>query len=96
MRSVAVKEPDKIIEDLLDELAAIEHARWAKWQRYVHSRGRKLSDGSLRIPSELVDRWERQIRTPFGELSESEKESDREQVRTYLPVIKDAFRRRSD
>lgn len=84
---------DQIIDGLVDELADIEHARWAKWQRYLHAKAEKQIDGSLLIPAELVERWERQIATPYQALSEDEKESDREQVREYLPVIKDALRR---
>ncbi|EXG81178.1 hypothetical protein [Cryptosporangium arvum] len=74
-------------ERLLEELAAVEHERWAHWQRYLHSRGERAADGSLVLPAELVERWERQIATPYAELSEAEKTSDREQVLRYLPVI---------
>ncbi len=73
--------------ELLEQLARVEHERWASWQRYVHSRCTCGTDGSLTIPADLVDRWTRQIDTPYAELTESEKESDREQVRRYLPII---------
>jgi hypothetical protein len=73
--------------DLLETLAAIEHERWSHWQRYVHSKCTRAADGSLTIPAELVERWATQMRTPYPELSDKEKESDREQVRRYLPVI---------
>jgi hypothetical protein len=80
------------LDQLLETLAAIEHERWAHWQRYMHSqcvpRG---DDGALLIPADLVRQWEHQITTPYSELSEKEKESDREQVRKYLPVIVDAL-----
>jgi hypothetical protein len=76
--------------DLLEALAAIEHERWSHWQRYIHSRCTRTADGSLTIPAELVERWATQMRTPYAELSDNEKESDREQVRRYLPVICDA------
>ena len=72
---------------LLEKLAAMEHARWAHWQRYLHDQCDRLPDGALRIPAELVEKWERQIETHYEELTETEKESDREQVRRYLPVI---------
>ncbi|MFE4693971.1 hypothetical protein ACFRH6_28490 [Streptomyces sp. NPDC056749] len=75
------------MEEVMEELAGIEHERWAHWQRYLHSRCSRQSDGSLTIPAELVLRWESQMDTPYDELSETEKESDREQVRRYLPVI---------
>lgn len=83
---------DQILDNLVDSLAAIEHERWAHWQRYMHGKAIKQSDGSLIIPAELVAKWERQIATPFEKLSDKEKDSDREQVSKYLPTIKKALR----
>lgn len=77
------------LDELVDRLAAIEHERWSHWQRYVHSKGKIQEDGSLIIPSNLVARWERLMGTSYQELTEAEKESDREQVRRYLPTIID-------
>lgn len=77
-----------ILESLVENLAAVEHERWSHWQRYMHSKGVLQSDGSLLIPAELVQRWQKQIDTPYSELSETEKDSDREQVRKYLGLIK--------
>jgi hypothetical protein len=71
----------------VDRLAAIEHDRWAHWQQYVHDQCERRDDGSLVIPAHLVTRWERQIGTPFTDLSLEEQESDREQVRRYLPAV---------
>jgi hypothetical protein len=81
-------------DDLLDALAAVEHERWAHWQQYVHDQCTPGADGSLTIPPELVRRWSLQIRQPYSSLTEEEKESDREQVQRYLPVIADALTRR--
>lgn len=78
-------------EQTVDRLAAIEHERWAHWQRYVHDRCVRQEDGSLVIPAELAARWEAQIETPYAELTEQEKDSDREQVQRYLPTIIDAL-----
>ena len=75
------------LEAALDALAAIEHDRWAHWQLYVHSKATRNEDGSLTIPVDLVERWERQITTPFDDLTTQEKDSDREQVRRYLPTV---------
>ncbi len=80
-------EVDARLNSLLDELAAIEHERWAHWQRYMHSKGNMQSDGSLTLPAELVRRWQAQIATSYVDLSDAEKESDREQVRQYLQLI---------
>jgi hypothetical protein len=71
----------------LDALAAIEHERWSHWQRYIHERGKAQPDGSLLIPAGFVQRWEQQMATPYEALSDAEKESDRDQVRRYLPTI---------
>lgn len=81
-----------ILDGLLETLAAIEHERWSHWQRYVHERSKRQPDGSLLIPADLVARWEQQIATPYSALSDKEKESDREQVRKYLPLIAQALR----
>lgn len=71
----------------IDRLAAVEHDRWAHWQRYLHDQCERRDDGSLVIPADLVSRWEEQIRTSYRRLSLEEQESDREQVRRYLPTV---------
>ena len=84
---------DKKLDELLETLSSIEHERWSHWQRYVHSKCIAGPDGSLVIPANLVKRWERLIATPYSDLTEAEKESDREQVRKYLPIIERIIRR---
>ena len=37
--------------------------------------------------TKFAKRWEKQMATPYSELTDEEKESDREQVRKYLPLI---------
>ncbi len=84
-------EPSTVAE-LIEALAAIEHERWSHWQRYVHSKCAANDDGSLTIPADLVVRWAGQIGTPYEELPADEKESDREQVRRYLPLVEEFVR----
>ena len=74
------------LSGLIEELAAIEHERWAHWQRHLHEQCDALPDGSLVLPSNLVTRWGRQLSTPYEQLSEQEKESDRDQVRRAIPI----------
>lgn len=81
----------------VEKLAAIEHERWAKWQEYVHSKckphiepfGLHRDDGlaDLLIPAELVKHWERQIETKYEDLTEDEKQSDRNEVFRYLKIV---------
>ena len=87
---------ENLLGSLVEQLAAIEHERWSHWQRYVHSKCIPQSDGSLTIPAALVARWEKQILTKYADLEEQEKESDREQVRKYLPIIASILARRVD
>jgi hypothetical protein len=76
---------------LVDQLAAIEHERWAHWQRYMHGQASRRDDGTLILPADLVARWEKQIDTRYADLSADEQESDKEQVERYLPIIEEAF-----
>ena len=71
---------------LKELLAALEHERWADWQKYCHNiiRGTIATGGSL---EEVLSRWDRQIVTPYMALTEEEKQSDREQVDRYWPLI---------
>ena len=87
------EEISKRLEAAVEQLAALEHERWAHWQSYVHSVAERRVDGSLVIPPNLVARWERQIATPYADLTEAERESDREQVRRYLPALAIALAR---
>ncbi|WP_416637557.1 hypothetical protein [Pseudomonas sp. OHS18] len=79
------------LEALKEQLAAIEHARWSHWQKYMHKKCIRNSDGSLTIPKELVVKWDNQSRTVYADLTEKEKQSDREQVDKYLPLLKNFF-----
>ena len=81
-------------DELREQLAAIEHERWAHWQRWMQGtqgvntpRQRWTENGDLVIPAVLVKAWQRQIDTPYAELSENEKQSDRDQVDRYWPLI---------
>jgi len=47
-----------------------------------------VHNNCLIIPEWAVDQWQRQIKTSYKDLSEKEKESDREQVKRYLPLLK--------
>ena len=84
-------EIERALQGAMEELAAVEHERWSHWQRFLHGKAERRPDGSLVLPAELVRRWERQMETAYADLGEAEKESDRDQVRRYLPAIVDAL-----
>ncbi len=58
-------------------LAELEHKQWAHWTRYMLAN----------LTPENIERWQRQIETPYSELSEKEKNSDREWADKILSII---------
>ena len=83
------------VDDLLEQLADKEHASWGRWMVYLFETCQQNPDGSVTIPAALVERWDRQANTPYAELSEREKESDRDEVRHILPLIEAALQTRN-
>lgn len=78
-----MNENKRLIEALSDQA----HISWSGWQQYVFDKSTKNSDGTYTIPADLVDRWMRQIKTDYKDLSEKEKESDRIEARKYLKIF---------
>ena len=70
---------------LFEQLALIEHTRWADWQIWCHEVLR-LNCTSNRL-EKVLKRWDRQIATKYKDLSEKEKDSDREQVMKYWHLL---------
>jgi len=77
----------KTVEEMVEKFANIEHERWSKWQQWVFDCSTENEDGSVTIPADKVERWKRQIATPYAELSEKEKQSDRDQVYPYIQAL---------
>ena len=76
-------------KEFIEKGADLEHKRWAKWQKYMHSKILPSAhDKIMEIGTELINHWNRQINTQYSELTEKEKDSDREEVRQYLPLIR--------
>jgi hypothetical protein len=80
--------------DLREKLAVLCHEQWIGWMKYLFSKcsHEQLADCEFMaavIPVELIARWNRQIQTPYAELSEEEKESDRKEADKFLVLIDD-------
>ena len=65
------------MDELREKLAELEHRQWAHWTRYM------LDNLSF----ENIERWKRQLETPYNELPEAEKESDRNWADKVLEVL---------
>ncbi|NLH46836.1 MAG: hypothetical protein GX451_12045 [Acholeplasmataceae bacterium] len=76
------------MSEIREQLAALEHEQWVGWMNYLFEKSIESGDGSVTIPAEMVDRWKRQINTPYADLSDSEKESDREIADKVLRILK--------
>ena len=60
-----------------DKIAKLEHEQWAHWTKYF------LNNAT----PENIDRWNKQIDTPYEQLTEKEKESDRVWADRILELI---------
>lgn len=73
---------------LVERLADLEHERWSGWMRYLFTKGYGRDDGAFVIDPESVHWWNHLTETPYAELTERSKESDRAEVRKTLAVLR--------
>lgn len=69
-----------------ERLAAYAHEAWSGWMRYLFEKCNEVGDGCYEIPSWAVKRWERQASTPYANLPEDEKDSDRAEADKILAI----------
>lgn len=74
-------------KDLIELLANYEHDRWSRWQKYLFSKCIKNDDGSLTIPKEYVNRWNRQINTDYTDLPIEEQLSDKKEAIKIIEIV---------
>ena len=65
-----------VTSDIIERLAAHEHEQWAHWTRYMLDN----------LTEENIVRWRQQIEMDYQDLSESEKESDRQWARKAIEI----------
>lgn len=75
------------MNSLTELIAQKQHDIWAHWMNYLFEVSDILPDGSCHIPSVYVQRWLRQIETSYSDLSEQEKNSDREQAQKITTCL---------
>lgn len=62
---------------MIEKLAELEHIQWSHWTKYMLEN----------LTPENIERWKRQIETSYADLSEKEKESDREWARKVIEIL---------
>lgn len=65
------------MSELIEKLAKLEHEQWVHWVKYM----------AENFTKENMERWERQIKTPYEKLSEEEKEKDRMWAKKVLVAL---------
>lgn len=84
----------------IEQAAAEQHEIWSHWMKYLFSQCKelemelpndsvKVKTGNLIIPVEKVERWRLQMNTPYSQLSEKEKQSDRDIVKQFIADFKE-------
>jgi len=75
------------MDEIREELASYAHEAWSGWMTYLFQLG-TFHDGEFTIHREQMERWTRQSNTPYNQLPEHEKESDREEADKMIAIFK--------
>lgn len=78
--------------ELREAIASKQHEIWAHWMTYLFSVSVYNKSGTVTIPADKVTRWAEQMKTDYFWLSETEKDSDREQADKVLAVIRNRLK----
>jgi hypothetical protein len=88
---------EAVSNELREKLAELAHQQWTGWMEYLFGNcrpgtarlddGTEIGNGTMVIPQWAVERWRRQMQTPYAELSESDKNSDRKEADKVLALL---------
>lgn len=85
--------------DKREDLAEYAHDAWGGWMKYLFSKGiiqnrynsvTGTFEDELVLPAWAVERWQRQMNTPYSDLPENEKESDRKEADRMIEIMGNA------
>jgi len=79
-----------IDNEMREALAEYAHDSWSGWMEYLAEKTTFNADGTATIPAWAVTRWNRQMHTPYADLPEPEKESDRVEADKIIAITQDA------
>ena len=77
---------------LREPLAKLCHSQWSGWMKHLFSKSSYPDPRGAVIPGNLTERWMLQMNTPYAELSEAEKDSDRAEADRILAIVEAALR----
>ncbi len=77
------------MDEMREKLAEYAHNAWSGWMKYMFQKSHRNTTGTVTIPKHLVDRWTRQMITPYSGLPLKEKKSDREEADQILAIVRE-------
>ena len=81
-----------IAESIVEDLSDLVHDMWSDWMRRVFKdKGHWNPDGTFTIDQTQIARMKEQMVKSYKDLSEPEKELDREQARLILKRLSDTL-----
>ncbi len=89
------------LADVIQVLAAVQHEIWSHWMRYMFTQGKQehlYSKGETYeydwiMPADKVERWKRQMNTPYFDLPTSEMKSDIDQAIKVVNALRDWYKK---
>ena len=77
------------MDEYRERIAAVQHEIWSHWMSYLFSVCEVDDEtGDAIIPAQYVERWQRQVRTDYANLTDKERESDRNQADKVLAELR--------
>ncbi len=70
-----------------ERLARYAHSAWKGWMKYMFSKSNLHPDGSVTIPAEYVQRWQRQMHTAYSDLPAEEQKSDQAEADRIMEIV---------
>lgn len=70
------------LSELIEQLAALEHDRWSRWMRWMFD---NWTEDNIR-------RWKLQMITPYADLPEHSKDSDRKEAYLTMEIVDPVIR----
>lgn len=64
-------------KETLERLAELEHRQWSTWMKYMVKN----------LNPENIEKWKKQADTPYNNLTEKEKNSDRNWAKEVLKIL---------
>lgn len=77
------------VEELIEQLAEKEHEHWRFWMTLFLNKLDQQPDGSLIIPSERVEVYQKLTQTFYKELQDRDKKPYLNAVSELLPIIEE-------